>query len=181
MRNAMRNQNFTHAAQQPGRECATAGQPLPDTLSAPAYSEEAVAKLRFMIQEEKLAGDLYEAFHEQTGLNVFAAIAHSEDRHMASLVAQAERAGIDVSDLTALPKGQFQDAGLQAMYTGLLAAGSLSSEAALDVGREVESADISDLTSAMADVASTPLVGVYERLSAGSEHHLAAFEQWLAA
>lgn len=181
MKNAMRNQDFTRVHQHSGQECATAGQPVPDVVAIPVYSDEATAKLRFMIQEEKLAGDLYETFYGQTGLKVFANIANSEDRHMASLVAQAERAGIDVGDLTALPEGQFLDTALQTMYADLLAAGSVSTEAALGVGRQVEIADIADLANAMADIAGTPLVGVYDRLSTGSEHHLAAFDQWLAA
>lgn len=181
MKNSMRNQDFTRAQQHSVQEFATAGQPVPDALATPVYSDEAITKLRFMIQEEKLAGDLYETFYGQTGLKVFANIANSEDRHMASLVTQAERAGINVSDLTALPEGQFLDSALQTMYADLLAAGSVSTEAALGVGRKVESADIADIANAMADVAGTPRVGVYDRLSTGSEHHLAAFEQWLAA
>jgi hypothetical protein len=187
MRNHFANQEVTRAPyfsgvsgqKFQGREFA--GQAALDTSAVPVYTEEAVASLRFMIQEEKLAGDLYESFHEQTGLDIFASIAHAEDRHMDALLAQAERAGIDVSDLTALPEGQFLDDGLQAMYDELLAAGSVSPDAALNAGREIENADIADLAEAMNAVADTPLAGVYERLSAGSAHHLAAFDYWLAA
>lgn len=187
MRNHFANQEVTHTPHPSGasgqkfqgREFA--GQAAPDAAAVPVYTEETIASLRFMIQEEKLAGDLYETFHEQTGLDIFATISGAEDRHMATLLTQAERAGIDVSDLTALPEGQFLDDGLQAMYAKLLTAGSISPEAALDVGREIESAAIAGLAVAMNDVADTQLVGVYERLSAGSEHHLAAFDHWLAA
>jgi hypothetical protein len=153
-------------------------------VSTDAYatlSAEAITSLRYMIEEEKLAGDLYEAFAEQTGLVVFDRIAAAEDRHLESLIAQAENAGIAIDDLTALPSGEYADPTLQALYAELLAAGSASTDAALAVGREVELVDIADLTTAMAAVADTPLVGVYSHLQVASGHHLAAFDNWLTA
>lgn len=144
-------------------------------------SDEAVASLRFMIQEEKLAGDLYEAFADQTGLRVFDRIATAEDRHMSALVNLAEKAGINVDDLIALPTGAFADAELQTMYDSLLATGSVSTDAALAVGREVELADIADLAAALESYTEPALVGVYSKLLAGSEHHLAAFDNVLIA
>lgn len=184
MRNHFANQGAADAARQYGPQFQareTAGNSVPEMPAAPVYSEDAVASLRFMIQEEKLAGDLYVELYEQTGLEVFARIAGAEDRHMASLISQAERAGIDVSDLAALPVGSFLDAGLQATYAELLAVGSVSAEAALNVGRQVESADLADLAASLDEVAGTPLVGVYEHLQTASGRHLAAFDQWLAA
>ncbi len=157
------------------------GSPNPAATPAlPAMTEDAIASLRFMIEEEKMAGDLYEAFFDQTGLTVFSNIAASEDRHLDALLKQADRAGIDVSDLIALPAGQYADPALQDLYGELLAAGSLSTDAALAVGREVELVDITDLNAAMTDVAGTTLVGVYSHLLAGSENHLAAFDFYLA-
>jgi hypothetical protein len=99
---------------------------------------------------------------------------------MDALLKQADRAGIDISDLIALPAGEYADPVLQNFYAELLAAGSVSSEAALSVGRQIEIADIADLNEAMIDVSGTALVGVYSHLLTGSENHLAAFDYFLA-
>ena len=143
-------------------------------------SDDASASLTYMIQEEKLAGDLYDAFYAQTGLKVFSRIAASEDRHMNALIKQAGLAGIDVSELVSLPAGKYADPALQALYDSLYQTGSASTEAALSVGHQVEATDIADLNTAMADAAGTPLAGVYENLLMGSQHHLAAFDGWLS-
>jgi hypothetical protein len=153
----------------------------PALLGDIVLNDESAASLRFMIQEEKLAGDLYEAFADQTGLRTFDRIAAAEDKHMNTLIDLAEKAGINVDDLIALPAGEFADAELQTMYDSLLASGSVSTDAALTVGREVELADIADLSAAIEGFAEPALVGVYSKLLSGSEHHLAAFDSWLAA
>ena len=155
----------------------------PDPVTTPittTYTDEAIASLRFMIEEEKMAGDLYDAFHDQTGLVVFSRIAAAEDRHMDALLKQAELAGMDVGDLIALPAGEYTNPALQDLYAGLLATGSVSTEAALSVGEQVELADMADLNEAMVDVAGTALVGVYSDLLAGSGNHLAVFDYFLA-
>lgn len=144
-----------------------------------SYTADAIASLRYMIEEEKLAGDLYDAFYAQTGLSVFARIGAAEDRHLSALVKQANRAGLDVSDLLALPAGDYQAPELASLFDQLLDAGSVSSAAALAVGRQIELADIADLNEAIADSANTALVGVYDRLLTGSENHLAAFDYYL--
>ncbi|QIK36653.1 DUF2202 domain-containing protein [Caldichromatium japonicum] len=142
------------------------------------YTPEQIATLLWMIEEEKLAGDLYEAFYDQTKLPVFDRIAAAEDRHMDRLVAHAQQANVDVAPILALPAGQFVNHELQALYDQLLQAGSLSAEAALAVGIQVEQDDIAALEAAIAEAAGTLLETVYSHLQAGSEHHLAAFDLW---
>jgi len=146
-----------------------------------AYTEEQVASLLFMIEEEKMAGDLYEAFYAQTGLRVFDRIANAEDRHMDTLINQAELAGLDIDGILALPAGEFLNTELQAQFNELWAAGSLSTDAAMAVGQQVEQADIADLADAIVAVVGTPLEAVYSHLEAGSVRHLAAFDFWIAA
>ena len=145
----------------------------------PVYSQESINTLLFMIQEEKLSGDLYQSFYEQTGITLFQRIATAEGRHLDALVVQATGAGVDVSSLIALPAGQYVNADLQDLYDQLIVTGSVSPEAALLVGQQVEMADIADLSNAMVSVVGTPLESVYSHLGVGSEHHLAAFNFWL--
>jgi len=128
-----------------------------------------------MVEEEKLAGDVYAALAAQYDDSELAAIAASEDRHAASLRTLLARYG--VSDPTAgLEAGVFATASVQALYDDLLARGSASLDAAYAVGADIEQMDIDDLTDAIADAAGvTDLTRVYTNLRTGSQHHLAAF------
>ncbi len=148
--------------------------------ATPSLSETEVDSLLFMIEEEKLAGDLYESFYEATGLDVFNRIAQSEDHHYDSLVRLAERADIDLEGRLEQDSGVFVNEELQSLYNDLSEQGSLSQEAALNVGLVLEQADIEDLSDALSMVEDQALVQVYSQLLAGSEHHLAAFDFWLA-
>ncbi|MGG7566944.1 DUF2202 domain-containing protein [Rhodovulum sp. DZ06] len=136
--------------------------------------------LLFMIEEEKMAGDIYDALYDQTGLNVFANIAASEDQHMDVLLAQAEKLGLTLDAILAAPEGEYVNPEIQAMYDDLMAQASTSTEAALNVGVFIEETDIIDLAEASAEVEGTQLATIYDNLLAGSENHLAAFESLLA-
>ena len=149
---------------------------------AEVYTSAAVADLRFMIEEEKLAGDVYRAFGSlYPTIKPFQNIPKSETTHFNALVSQAQTAGIDVSDLTTLAGGHYANAELQALYSSLVLQGSSSSFAALTVGKNVELKDISDLTAAMAILpTNTSLYTVYGNLRNASNNHLNAFNTWLA-
>jgi len=145
-----------------------------------SLSADAAAGLIYMIEEEKMARDLYDAFAEQTGSVVFDRISNSEQRHMDSLLLVAQKAGVDVTAITAAADGVFTNASIQTLYNSLLAQGSVSLDAAYGVGVLVEQTDIADLQDYSAD-ASIGIVGtVYANLEAGSAHHLAAFSQYAA-
>ncbi|WP_216640109.1 DUF2202 domain-containing protein [Rhodovulum sp. P5] len=146
-----------------------------------AYTDEDIANLLYMLEEEKLAGDIYEALYDQTGLQIFANIAESEDSHVAALLAQADVMDIDVSAILAEPAGSFVNPDLQALYDTLLAQGSESATAALEVGVLIEETDIVDLQEAASSVEGTALAAVYDNLLDGSANHLDAFEAWLGA
>jgi len=149
---------------------------------AQTYSPDAISSLRYMIEEEKLAGNVYRVFGGlYPTIKPFQNIPKSEDTHMAALVGQAGLAGVDVSDLTSLSAGQFQNSTLQSLYGSLVAQGSTSSFAALTVGKNIELLDIQDLIAARALVpTSSSLYTVYGNLMNGSNNHLNAFNTWLA-
>lgn len=135
---------------------------------------EATAGLLYMIEEEKMARDLYDAFFEQTGNLVFDRISNSEQRHLDSLLSVAERAGVDTSALSTTA-GLFTNTAVQSLYDSLLGAGDDSLEAALQAAIIVEQTDIAGLASYGADPELGVLGIVYARLELASEHHLAAF------
>lgn len=133
-------------------------------------------ELVFMLQEEKMAGDIYTAFFEQTGMKIFANIAASEESHANALTRQAEKLGVNVDAFVFQPSGSFVDPEIQSLYDDLLAQGSVSATAALEVGILIETKDMVDLAAAAEAVEGTTLAGVYESLLAGSANHLEAFE-----
>ena len=141
------------------------------------YSQDVMDELRFMIEEEKLAGDLYEAFGDLYGLKVFDRIARSEDKHFNALVKQANKMGVNVDEILAEETGSYVNDDLQNMYDTFLAQGSKSVTAALKVGVAIEERDIQDLNDAMDLAAGTNLERVYDKLLKGSENHLDAFEK----
>jgi len=140
---------------------------------------EAAAGLVYMIEEEKMARDLYDAFFEQTGSVVFDRISDSEQTHMDTLLAVAENAGIDISGVSTTA-GVFSDASIQSLYDTLLAQGSVSPDAAYEVGVLVEQTDIADLQNYSSDTEIGIVGTIYAHLEVGSEHHLAAFTQYAA-
>lgn len=157
--------------------CCSAG-----IAQAETYSTEAITDLRHMIEEEKLARDVYLSFAPlYPDLKPFQKIPNSENTHYNTLVTQAGLAGVDVSDLTSLPANTFHDATLQSLFSSLVAQGSTSSFAALSVGKAIELLDIDDLTNAMAKISATSsLYNAYNNLRNGSYNHLNAFNNWLA-
>lgn len=142
-----------------------------DTITLDA---EATAGLLYMIEEEKMARDLYDAFFEQTGNLVFDRISNSEQQHLDSLLNIANLAGVDTTTLSTTA-GVFTNTELQSMYNSLLTSGDDSLEAALQTAIAVEQTDIADLANYSADPELGILGIVYARLELASEHHLAAF------
>ncbi|WP_372617490.1 DUF2202 domain-containing protein [Falsiroseomonas sp.] len=137
-------------------------------------SAEEIATLLFAIEEEKLAGDVYEAFADLYDARIFDQIAGSEDRHLDALLRQADRLGVDTSELPT-GTGEFLDAELQELYETLLAKGSLSYEDALEVGIHIENEDLLTLQAAQDETDDPGLDRAYASLEDGSENHLAAF------
>ncbi|WNM27018.1 DUF2202 domain-containing protein [Demequina capsici] len=128
--------------------------------------------LAAMVEEEKLAHDLYLTLGDQYDLGAFQAIAVAESRHEASVSALLDAYGLsDPTDGQAV--GEFADPSLQSLYDALLAQGLTSQEQALTVGGLVEETDISDLRELATDEASVNLV--FDHLESASENHLQAF------
>jgi len=143
----------------------------PQTASLTASE---TADLQFMIEEEKMARDLYTAFYGLYSTQSFQTIASSEQVHMDELKFLLDTFGIPDPTI-GNAAGVFSDAGLQALYDQLLAQGSVSMTEALKVGASVEEIDILDLQSRMAQTVQADILAVYSELEWGSENHLRAF------
>ena len=155
-------------------ECPMVADADQGTLTAAQQST-----LKSMAEEEKLAGDLYQAFADKYPAVVFDRIGAAEDQHLAAVRALLDRYGL--SDPTAgRPAGQFATASVQATYDRLLAQGLTDQTAALAVGRQVEQADITSLQQAAAGLDAPDVAQVYWHLLAASQQHLAAFTAYPA-
>jgi hypothetical protein len=152
----------------PALDVALDGQPVG------VLSEEEVAGLLFMREEEKLARDVYLALYEEWGLNVFQNIAQSEATHMDAVLTLIERYGLkDPAASTA--EGEFVDETLQGLYDQLVEEGSRSLADALKVGAAIEEIDILDLQTHLAETEQPDIQLVYQNLLKGSRNHLRAF------
>ena len=145
-------------------------------LDLGVLTEAQEAEMVFMAEEEKMAGDLYEAFYDMYGVRVFTNIASSEDKHTDAVRNLLDAYGLD-DPTVGMAAGEFTLPEVQAMYDDLLAQGSESLEAALAVGVTVEEVDIADLQDAVDGLDAPRAAAVYENLLAGSENHLKAFSR----
>ncbi|NPA47371.1 MAG: DUF2202 domain-containing protein [Thermococci archaeon] len=136
--------------------------------------------LLYMVEEEKLARDVYLVLYNETGLQVFGNIAQSEQRHMDAVLGLIEKYNLTAPD-TLNQVGVFQNEELQALYNQLIEMGSKNVTSALKVGALIEETDIKDLQDWMAKSNSADINSVYEHLMAGSENHLRAFTRNLEA
>jgi len=137
-------------------------------------TEDEVAGLLFMREEEKLAHDVYMTLYELWGQPIFKNIAASEQIHTDTVKSLLVKYEIpDPADVS--PLGQFSDQDLQVLYDQLIEMGSASLADALTVGTAVEEIDILDLEKYLAQTESVDLIQVYENLLAGSKNHLRSF------
>lgn len=161
-------------ADQKNRACDGPCRELPvATTTSLNLSESARAALRFQIDEERMAGDLYRALGQLHDARPFQNIPTAEDRHQSMLRDLASRAGVTVA--ADQPAGRYATAAVQERYDLLLARGRVSLTEALAVGALVEEQDIADLRTLAATTDSPDLKAVVSALEQASVHHLGAF------
>ena len=141
---------------------------------ASAADQETVDMLTFMVQEEKMARDLYLEFADEYGSRQFSNIARSEQKHMDAVRVLLDRYGIadpTVGDAI----GEFDNAEIQALYDKLYDKGMTSLAKAAKVGITVEKVDIADINDMLKEMPAADITTVLKNLKAGSYNHLSAF------
>ena len=136
---------------------------------------DTAASLLFMIEEEKLAHDVYVTLGSIWGSNIFANIAESEVTHQGLVLPLLQTRGL--TDPRSTEVGVFTNPDLQTLYDELIARGSTSQAEAIQVGILIEEKDIADIAAAIAVEDEADVISVYERLLSGSKNHLAAFQR----
>ncbi|MFA9276678.1 MAG: DUF2202 domain-containing protein [Rhodoluna sp.] len=133
--------------------------------------------LLYLIEEEKLAHDVYTVLGETWGGNTFSNILASETSHQDQVLNLLNSYGL--TDPRSSEIGVFVNPDLQALYDQLIAQGMTSQTEAYKVGVLIEETDITDLTTAINSTSDATIVATLEKLRSASESHLAAFSKKL--
>ncbi|MEA3275036.1 MAG: DUF2202 domain-containing protein [Pseudomonadota bacterium] len=137
-------------------------------------SEDEIHHLYFMREEEKLARDVYLVFYKEWGMDVFANIALSEQRHTDAIRDLIE--GYSLEDPVVDDSiGVFVDEELAELYEALIERGLESAEEALYVGALIEEVDMEDIQHAIDESDETKILTVYDNLMRASKNHLRGF------
>lgn len=143
-----------------------------------SQTEQTVADMKFMLEEEKVARDVYEYLDEIWNLRVFNNIKQSEQQHMDMIQTLLDDNNFEykLSD----KRGVFLNDDLQKMYNNLIEKGGKSVHDAFLVGILIEEADIADLEKAIANTNDEYIRQVYSNLLRASNNHLRAFNRQLS-
>ena len=146
-------------------------------LAAPAFagqlSQQEVDDLLRITEEEKVAHDVYLFFQRKYSERVFPNIRRSEQQHMNAMANLLARYGLRNPSKPAA--GKFEDASLQQLYDDMIAKGSDSRIASIEVGANIEEIDMRDLVAAIERTDERASKRVYGNLLDGSKSHLRAF------
>jgi len=133
-----------------------------------------VADIQYMVEEEKLAHDVYVTLGGIWDTPVFFNISRAETTHMSAVGTLVDGYGL-TDPVGDNPVGVFTNPELQSLYDDLIAKGSGSLIDALEVGALVEEVDIADLLKSIDETTAPDVAAVWQRLLSGSQSHLNAF------
>lgn len=141
-------------------------------------STQEITDMKYMLEEEKVARDVYEFLDAKWDMRVFNNIKQSEQRHMDMVenLLNANKVTYKLHD----EEGKFYIEDLQTMYNNLIEKGSKSKYDALEVGKMIEVADIEDLEKAIKKTSKSDISDVYSKLIFASNNHLRAFNRNLS-
>ena len=137
-------------------------------------TEEEIADILFMREEEKLARDSYDYFYEIWGQKIFDNISNAEQTHIDALILLIDRYALTDPIVEDIP-GYFPNTDLQALYDIVAASGSLSLIDALMAGALIEEVDLLDLYIRYDATDNQDIHLIYDSLMKGSRNHLRSF------
>jgi hypothetical protein len=134
-------------------------------------------QLLYLIEEEKLAHDVYTVMYQKYGANVFGNILKSESTHQGRVLTLLQARNI--ADPRSSEIGVFNNQDLQTLYNQLIDQGNENATEAYKVGVIIEENDIADISTQLATATDQDVIDVLEVLRSGSENHLRAFNKQL--
>jgi|LGOV01.1.fsa_nt_gb hypothetical protein len=147
---------------------------LIDQLPIGVLSVEDELNLLHMVEEEKVARDVYSALYGTWGHWTFDHIATSEQRHMDAVASLMERYQVELP-MEFEVVATFDSDSMQDLFDALVNRGSISLVDALQVGATIEDLDIYDLQEYLALTDNEDIQTVYQNLLRGSRNHLRSF------
>lgn len=148
-----------------------------NTKSDMLMSEEQSSKLEYLLQEEKLARDVYLQMYKLWWNKKFYNIISSEENHQSQVTRLFEKYEID-NPIKELWIGEFWDNEFKNLYEQFIASGSISLANAFQVWVTIENTDINDIEETMKLFEGYPDVQqVLTVLLEWSKRHLAAFSR----
>jgi hypothetical protein len=132
------------------------------------------AQLKYLIEEEKLARDVYTYLAGKVTTRKFSNIARSEQTHMnyvASLLAKYKQ----TNPTTGKAAGVFVNKDIQALYNTLIAEGAAGQLQAFAVGVKVEQVDIASIKELLLKAMPADVKAALDLMLAASNTHLEAF------
>ena len=148
--------------------------PMANAATRPTAAQK--LQLQYLVEEEKLARDVYLFLATNVTSMKFASIARSEQTHM-DLISGVLKTYKFFNPTINRSQGVFLNPTLQSLYKTLTAKGSTDVWAAYQVGIEIENLDIGDLQNMLEDPMPADMKYALDRLLNGSINHLAAFSR----
>jgi hypothetical protein len=148
--------------------------PMANAATRPTPAQK--LQLQYLVEEEKLARDVYLYLSSNVTSYKFANIARAEQTHMDQVGLLLKAYNYFNPALTRAP-GVFRDTTLQSLYGTLTTKGSADIWAAYQVGIDIENLDIGDIQNMLDDPMPVEMKLVLDRLLNGSINHLAAFSR----
>jgi hypothetical protein len=152
-------------------ESSKADEDIPENVANSTEEES----LKYLIEEEKLAHDVYMVMYEKYGTRIFSNIMESEITHQEKVLSLLESR--DIEDPRSESVGVFKNQELQSLYDQLIELGNKSQQDAIKVGIMIEERDIADLTVEIQRTSDGEVKSVLEELKKASENHLKAFQR----
>lgn len=149
-------------------------EPVNENTAPLALTEQEKTDLLFLIEEEKMARDVYLFSGTLYNQNVFQNIPESEQIHMDRIKSLLEKYELE-NPTEGMAEGEFNNPDIQALYTELTNNSSVSLMGALTAGATIEDLDIADLMSLKQNTDKEDLLSAYDFLLCGSKNHMRGF------
>ena len=149
---------------------------LPAQAATPTASAKVKAQLLYLVEEEKLAHDVYTALDAVSISPKFKNISGAEQTHMDYISALLVTYGIK-NPTIGKKAGVFTNKELSTLYKTLVAKGKTSAIDAIQVGIIIEEKDLADLATLSKSITQTDIKTAVAFLKKGSENHLRAFKR----
>lgn len=156
---------------------ATSSTPTPSSGASQSPGDLTETQLLYLIEEEKLAHDVYTVMYQKYGARVFGNILESESTHQSRVLTLLQARSI--ADPRSTKIGVFKNQELQALYNQLIEQGNKNETEGFKVGVIIEEKDIKDISTQLATTTEQDVIDALESLRKGSENHLRAFNRQL--